>query len=189
MASSASQLKTGLLQVEKALKNDNYDKAESLLDELKEKYPNSVDLLTSYLEFYTKINDRLNQEEICEQILEIDPNNQSVLLHLANSYLYNSRAVAALSTLRNYLENYPQANKAPQIKNNVATIEQELEGWIADGGLSGEPRAEEMLTLQDKGQSLIQRGHYARGRELFEQILQICPTYVRALNHIAQSYY
>jgi Flp pilus assembly protein TadD len=187
--SSASQLKTGLLQVEKSLKHDNYDKAESLLDELKEKYPNSIDVLKFYLEYYTKINDYLNQEEICEQILEIDPNSQSVLLHLANSYLYNSRAVAALSTLRTYLEKYPQANMAPEIKNNIAKIEQELEGWIADSGLSGEPRAEEILTLQDKGQSLIERGHYDRGRELFEEILQICPTYVRALNHLAQSYY
>ncbi len=161
--------------------------AREILEDLVNRYPKQVDLLAELINVNYELKDTRRYQEACGRLLKLTPNDSEILLALGGSYLANVRPALALRTFRRFLEHFPEHDRAAEVRKTVAKLESEMPEWLASGGTSGE-NGLEIAARHEQAQSLLEQGRYSQARKVEEQVLQLKPDFVAALNNISLTY-
>ncbi|MGC1245843.1 MAG: tetratricopeptide repeat protein [Spirulinaceae cyanobacterium] len=181
-------LKSGIIRVEKFLSQQQWQKAEDLLTELEERFPNYQEVLSARANFCYVLGDIKAYEQAVEKLLAVDSKNKEAMLGLAGAYMNNTRPLMAVGAFKEFLQAYPDDEKAQEIKQTVVNIENTLEELIKEMGLSGE-NGRDLALLHEQAMSALERGELPKARQLEEQILVHQPDFAPAHNNISLSYW
>ncbi|MGB7521446.1 MAG: hypothetical protein WA896_17595, partial [Spirulinaceae cyanobacterium] len=116
-------LKSGIIRVEKFLSQQQWQKAEDLLTELEERFPNYQEVLSARANFCYVLGDIKAYEQAVEKLLAVDSKNKEAMLGLAGAYMNNTRPLMAVGAFKEFLQAYPDDEKAQEIKQTVVNIE------------------------------------------------------------------
>ncbi len=181
-------LKSGITRVERFLAQQQWQKAEDLLRELEERFPNRQEVLSARVNFCYQLGDIKAYEKAAEKLLAVDPKNKDAMLGLAGAYMNNTRPLMAMGAFQEFLKVYPNDERAKEVKQTVFTIENTLDKLIKEMGLSGE-NGRSLALLHEQAMSALEGGELQKARQLEEQILLSKPDFAPANNNISLSYW
>lgn len=181
------KVRVGLRKVDSLMADGHLDRALEIAESLDQQYPGRVDILNTLAALYSEANDPLELLAIYERLAELSPNDPDIWLTLGAAYMRNTIPMSALNTFHHFLERWPDDDRAGEVRQLVAELEERKEGLLEDAGFTGENRTESVM-LHEKMQSLMARREYRKVRETAEQLLQQQPQYAPALNNMSLAY-
>jgi tetratricopeptide (TPR) repeat protein len=182
------QLEVKLNEATALMQRKRWVEAREILEDLAERYPKQVEPLSALVNVNYELKDTRRYQEACERLLQLMPDEPDLTLGLAGAYMENARPVLALRTFHRFLEHFPQHERADEVRKTVTELDQQVPVWLASGGTSGETGLE-IAALHEEAQSLLEQGKYSRARNVEEQVLQLKPDFVAALNNISLTYF
>lgn len=181
-------LQSGVLKVDKLLYKKQWQKADKLLSDLEERFPKQKEVWEARVNFCYEIGDTKAYEQAVEKLLAIDPKNRDGMLGLAGAYMGNTRPLMALEAFQKFLKAYPQDERAEDVRETLAEIEQNMDSFIEEMGLSGE-NSRSLALLHEQAMSALEGGDMKKARQLEEKILISKPDFAPAHNNISLSYW
>jgi Flp pilus assembly protein TadD len=174
----------GLQAADTLMRRRRWIEARDLLEPLQVRYPGRVDVLTLLLGVYYELRDTDRYQIGCERLLKLTPNDPEVMLALGSAYMSNVRPVLSLRTYRQFLERWPDHERADEIRQLLVKMAPTVEKLLADVGLQGDDQLD-LAVLHEEGQVLMQQGKYAEARQTQRKLLQRRPDFVPALNNLS----
>lgn len=165
-----------------------YADAREKLETLNRQFPQNPDILLALLDVLFEVKDMPAYQTIAEELVDLVPDNPDLLLNLAGSYATNIRPVSALYAFRKFVALYPNDPRVVQVRENVAELEARLPEFLADLHLSG-PDAERAAILHERSLALIDQHEFKRARRVIDELLQLKPDFIPALNNSSNLYY
>jgi len=177
-------VEAGLERAARLLDRQRWSEACTVLSELDERYPNRIPILSRLAEAYHGLKDGNNYLAVCEQLVQLAPQEPEYQYNLAGAYLMNIKPALGLRTLRHFLERWPDHELAAEARPLRAELESHLDELLAELGLSG---SENLVIAEwhEEAQWQLSQGRSAEARQLLEKILKRQPRFVPALNNLS----
>src|SRR5256885_1671021 len=97
---------------EALLADGQWEEAEQLLEELDRRHPRQPDVLALRLAVAAQLGDLRAHQLVCEQLVELLPDDRDLPVILAGSYLTNGRIALGLRAMRDGLARPPRGRPA-----------------------------------------------------------------------------
>lgn len=188
IVSTLPRLLSGLSEVEALVRDKQWPQALQRLEALDRRYPHQAEVLATLANVCYELQDIRRYQHACERLLRIDPDNADAALGLAGSYLRNVRPALALRAFRHFLDRWPDHVRADEVRKTLATLGPQMDGVLADLGLSGEDGLE-FAVLHEEVQSLMEQGKYPQARKVAERLLHVKPEFAPTLNNLSQIHF
>jgi Flp pilus assembly protein TadD len=182
--SPTSSVASGVQKLQKHLHNQDWQKANEVLQDLQEQFPKHPDVLAAAANVAQQQGNTVEYEHACKQLLEVSPHNPDAALGLAGGYLANQRPMLALKAFHDFLDQYPDHDYASQVQETVERLESEKEGILSEMGLEGE-NAEEIARLHEQVMSLIAYRQIESARAMAEKLVQRAENFIPAHNNFS----
>ena len=178
----------GLDQAQSLMNRKRWLEARTALEELDRRYPNRPEVLTDLVNVNYELNDIHHYQWACARLLKVEPNDPEITLALAGSYLLNFRPALSLRTFRQFLERWPDHERADEVRQNVASIEEKMDELLSELGEAGEEGLE-IAAMHEEVQSALEQGDYTQGRKVAEKLLVRRPDLIPVLNNLSLIYF
>ena len=181
-------LLSGLVEVEKLIKENNLDAAVEVLEELKRRYPRRLEVFGLLLKAYHRQNDMWSYQAVCERLVELDRESVDLWLALAGTALGNGQLAKAHWAFNHILSRWPDNPEADKARDVCDDLEDVLRGELATRGMPQEDGFD-LLVLHDEINLQLQVGEYDKVVDVASRLLARCPTFAPALNNRSQAYF
>jgi tetratricopeptide (TPR) repeat protein len=175
-------------QIESKMQAGDYESAGEILHDLEKKYRENPFLLTVAYNYYSETQNYYALEPVCRSLYAMDKRDPDIALAIATTYMMNSRPGMARKVFVDFLHRWPNHEDAAVARKTIVEIEstlrQETEPNLTDAQLF-----EELIVLHDEVCYALDHHLFHQGRRLAEQLLAKFPTFIPALNNLAQIYY
>jgi tetratricopeptide (TPR) repeat protein len=172
---------------EALLADGQWEEAERLLEELDRRHPRQPDVLALRLAVAAQLGDLRTHQLVCEQLIELLPDDLDLPVMLAGSYLTNGRIALGLRAMRDVLARWPDHAEADRLRGMLADLEPGFHETLAAIGLGG-PDDLRLAERHERSQLHLERGEYASARAAAEEVLRERPAFAAGLNNVAEAY-
>ncbi len=183
------RLLEGLDEADRLMRKKRWIEARDLLEDLKQRYRRRPEVLTDLVNVYYELDDIVNYQHACEQLLQTDPNNGDAALGLAGAYMTNLHPVLALRAFRHFLQRFPDHERAADVRETVADLEKEMPEFFADIGVSDDADRWRIAVQHEEMQVYLEKGQFQQVRKAAEAILRYDPQFAPALNNLSLAYW
>jgi len=174
----------GLAEAERLSKRGRHVEARAVLDELDQRYPNRVEILTNLYNENLSLNDLAGVQRAAARLIRLEPDNADLTISLAGAYLANQRPALALRTFRHFCERWPEHERAADARETALKLEPIVSEMLADVGFTGDD-APELGELHEEAQVLLEQGQYAESRAKLQELLQRRPDFISGMNNLS----
>lgn len=178
----------GLGEAQSLMNRKRWREAREVLDDIDRRFANRPEVLTELVNVNYELNDMSGYQRACERLLKLEPDDPELTFGLASVYLMNFHPALSLRTFRQFLERWPDDEKAEDARRNVAALETKMSELLPQLGEAGEEGLE-IAEMHEETQSALEHGDYARGRKVGERLLNKRPDFIPALNNLSQIYF
>ena len=178
-------LRVGMFEADQLLERGKPQEALEILKELAQKFPNQPDVLSSLTNAYHDLNDIRGYLHGIYKLHGLSPNKAEIKIGLAGGYLSNGYMALALQTFRQFVQRWPEHERAVNAQKTMAELEQALATVLSEHGFSMENDFD-FACKQDELRLNLDMGNYDRCRKLAQPLLAQHPNYPPILNNLAQ---
>jgi len=178
------RLREGLEEAGTLLSKDKPQLALEHLIELDNKFPHQPDVLGLMANAYLEAGDQHGYLLSIYKLHALTPNKANIKAGLAGAYLANGHLALALQTFRQFIQRWPNDERAGDAREAITQLEEGLVGIYTELGLSSEEGFDfacrhEELRLQ------MELGNYNRCRQLAKPLLEQRPHFAPLLNNLS----
>jgi len=195
--SAASNRRTGfgkvrllpeLQKAEAMLLRGQWSQAKQVLENLDQQHPGNPEVLSHLVNTYLDLDDHIGYTYACERLLKADPRNAYAAYGLSGGYMMTMHPLLALQALRNAVERFPNHEQAAESRKRLQELETMMASTLEEMGLEGE-EGEAIARLHEQGQVHLERGHYAKARQVEQEVLRLKPDFLAAQNNLSLIYF
>ena len=179
---------SGLTDAKSLLAQHRYAQAISVLENLNERYPDRVDVLSVLAEAYREGSSLANYLTTCLDLQKLMPDDPETTLALAEAYLWNVYLFSALRTYHHFAERWSDQVDVTEVQRRIKDLEAQTQKTLASEGFP-EETGREVALMHEEIQVLLAQSKFRESRELAEKLLEIQPDFVPALNNVSQNYF
>jgi predicted Zn-dependent protease len=183
------QLAEQLAEVEELMKQQRWDEADALLDKLEQRHPRQPLILRMRLTVAAARQDMVQQREILERLVRLEPNDPGPALMLAAAYQATGRIALAQRALHKFLQRWPGDEGAAEARQHLEAIEKLLGAELQSSGLGTGPHGLELAAQHEQAMTHLERNELAAAVHVAEQLLKARPDFVPARNNLAEAYF
>src|SRR5258708_31039240 len=165
----------------KLLEMKQWDEALDALCELNERYPRRIEVLAALAIAATGAEDRELSETTCEQIVDLEPNNQSFVATLAAVYIMNGRPCLAIRVLRRFFDQRLDDSISRELREVLNRLEKKTNTLLVELDLDGDDRFE-LGAMHEEAQLKLERGDIASARRISQALLKRATAFVPGHN-------
>lgn len=177
-----------LTEAESLIAHRRWQEAREALDPLVRRFPGRVEVLAPMLEVTEALHDAPRRQVVSEMLRNVLPNDPEVLLSLASAYLANARPALAVQTFHQFLERWPEHERAADVRKAMTDLESDLRGYLTPWGIAPDD-IPAMAVLHEEVQSHLEQGDYPGARRVARKFLARYPQCAPVLNNVSQSFY
>lgn len=183
------RLLEGLLEADRLMRKKRWIEALNLLKDLNRRYRRRPEVLTNLVNAYYELDDIVNYQHACEQLLQVDPHNGDAALGLAGAYMSNLHPVLALRAFRHFLQRWPDHARAADVRETVADLEKRMPEFFADIGVSDDATGWRIALQHEEMQVYLEKGQFQQVRRAAEAILRHDPQFAPAINNLSLAHW
>ena len=173
-------------QAEQLEEDGQAAEAYKLLQDLNRQYPRRPEVLSALINVCFTLNDLPSYQAACEELVPLQPHDPDLRLGLAGSCMANMRPALALRHFRVFLERWPNDIRAEEVRRTAAELKDALDRTLEDLGLTGKEGIA-IAVLHEQILGAMGRADLAKVQTLAEELLQIKPDFLPALNNLAEA--
>ncbi len=160
--------------------------AYELLRDLNRQYPRRPEVLQALVNVCFTLNDLPSYQAACEQLVPLQPHDPDLRLGLAGSCMGNMRPALALRHFQVFLERWPNDVRADDVRQTADELQYALNDILDDLGLAGK-EGFAIAVLHEQILGAMSRVDLAKVQTLAEELLQIKPDFLPALNNLSEA--
>src|SRR5258708_6775225 len=165
----------------KLLEMKQWDEALDALCELNERYPRRIEVLSALAIAAAGAEEVALTETTCEQILELEPNNQNNVATLASVYILNGRPCLAIRVFRGFFDRRPDDSGSRELREAFNRLGKKTSPLLVELGLDGDDRFE-LGAMHEEAMLNQERGDIASARRISQALLKRAPAFVPGHN-------
>lgn len=185
---NATPITLGLRHAKKLLKENDPEEAAQVLMQLKEKYPDNVEILEGLQEVALYGGNIGLVVTTAEEIVALRPEDPEAHFRMGQAYMTADFPALGLREFRLVTEKWPKAPGAKRIQNTLPDVEARVQEIIEQVGFVGEDGLEDAC-LHETIQVRMNQQHYEEARAIATGLLAKYPNFAPIRNNLAQSYY
>ena len=174
-----------LIKLQPLLARGEWDAAITQLEELHRQFPANVVALTELVNACQAANYLQHYLRYSRKLYALQPDDGDVVLGLAGAYMTNDYLFASFHYLQTFLQNFPDHERAAEVRQSISKIETGLTDLLTDLGTTG-AAGFALGDLHDRLRAASELGDFAGARQIGRQLLDQYPEFVPALNNLSQ---
>jgi len=174
----------GLAEADQLIAEAQWELALAKLTELQAAFPRQTEVLARMLNVAMELQDPHVALAAAEQLVALHPDQPDYALALAGAHLVNMLPALALRGFRRFLQRWPAAEQAEEIRQQAGELERMLGADLAELGLSGAD-ALDVAALLDELNLQVGRGAWGEALSVGERVLKLRPDMIMALNNVS----
>ena len=174
-----------LIKLQPLLARGEWDAAITQLEELHRQFPANVVALTELVNACQAANYLQHYLRYSRKLYALQPDDGDVVLGLAGAYMTNDYLFAGFHYVQTFLQNFPDHERASEVRQSIGKIETGLTDLLTDLGTTG-TAGFALGDLHDRLRAASALGDFAGARQIGRQLLDQYPDFVPALNNLSQ---
>ena len=174
-----------LFVAEMLLEEGELFEAARVLEELDQRHPKQIPVLSMLVDTYYELQDMHGYEWACYRLQKIDRRDPDLAIALAAAYVENFRPALALHSLENYLRRWPEHDKAGEARQMLEKVHSALNSEVETLNMS-ENEAFELIYQHDLVRLFMDHAQLHQARSAAEKLRKRYPDFVPALNNLSQ---
>ena len=176
-----------LNEAQVAFDDGDVEGAHELLVHLNQRFPRRAEILEELAYACAEVKDARGLQSATRALIEVAPAKTADWLPtLAQSYLMNMHPALALRTYEDYLQRFPDHEKAAEVRQARGEMQPRAQELV-DSLPFPAARRGELALLHDELNVALESGELERAETVAKQLLEAAPDFVPALNNLAQA--
>jgi tetratricopeptide (TPR) repeat protein len=177
-----------LVQIQKLVDEGRAGEALQAIARLAQRYPRDPDVFSLLFNAAAQASDDRSLLLAAERLVQLNPDDPTLLFNLAAAYLANEFAALALETHQKFLARWPGHSRSAEIRRTVAELEVALSPQTERDEIpSG--RGVEIALLHERSQAALAQHRFSEARRLAESAIAEAPRFIAPLNNISLAYF
>jgi tetratricopeptide (TPR) repeat protein len=178
------RLREGLEEADSLISEGKPREALEQLRELDGKFPHQPDVLGLMANAYLDTGDQHGYLLSIYKLHGVTPNKAEIKAGLAGAYLFNGHLALALQTFRQFVQRWPNDERAGDARKTIAHLEGGLADMLGNLGLSGQDGFD-FACRHEEMRLHMELGNYNRCRQLSKTLLEERPHFTPLLNNLS----
>lgn len=178
-----------MIKVDALTKKKHWQEALDVLTPLNRRYPHQPDVLGAMTNMYYELGDMPSYQRTTLEMLELEPDDPTLLRNLAGAYMLTMRPVLALQTYRRFMQLWPNHAYAAEAREVLEKLETEVPRIMAEVGIADDAEGMKLAVLHEELQVYLAQGELDKAQQAAQALLKIQPHFAPAHNNLSLAHW